>query len=350
MIYLSKRVCSFYWLFLIVSLVACVTSSFKTKTQLVAAVEVNRSNNDFRAISNKGMVVAAHHLSAEAGAEILERGGNAADAAVASSFVISVVRPHSTGLGGGGFLLYFDHAERKTKVYDFRERAPKAATRDLYYDAKGQPKKAFFGSQPVPTPSMNGHRAVAVPGLVRGLIEFHRLHGRLKLAEVMAPAIRAATLGFPIYPTLAAALDERKEILKLYASSKKIFFRDGRPLRQGEVLIQSDLAATLTEISEQGDAVFYQGSIAEKIVAEMKRGNGLVTASDLSGYAMLERQPLSGTYHGRTITSMPPPSSGGVHLIQMLNILESDDLPSIGRATSAYDHLLVEAMRRAFAD
>lgn len=329
----------------------CVTSSvLLPKLDEFGPVEKGRPIRDFQARSDFGMVVAAHPAAAQAGAEMLNRGGNAIDAAVAASFTISVVRPQSTGLGGGGFLLWHDHAEKKTHVYDFRERAPEAASRDMYLDAKGQFKKAQFGGKEVTNLPVNGHLAVAVPGLVKGLVEMQRAHGRLKLAEVMAPAIRAATLGFEVYPTLAEALEDRKDVLAIYDSSRKIFFKNGKPLRLGDLLIQRDLAATLTSISEQGEDAFYKGSIGDKIVAEIKRGKGILTKNDLLAYSMRERLPVVSTYHGYTVQSMPPPSSGGVHVIEMLNMLEADDLPKMGQGSSAYLHLLSESMRRAFAD
>lgn len=329
----------------------CVTSSVVTpKLDEFTPVEKKRSARDFHARSDFGMVVAAHPVAAQAGAEMLDRGGNAVDAAVAASFVISVVRPQSTGLGGGGFLLWHDHSEKKTHVYDFRERAPEAATRDMYLDPKGQFKKAFFAGKEVTNLPVNGHLAVAVPGLVKGLVEMQRAHGRLKLAEVMAPSIRVATLGFEVYPTLADALEDRKDILAIYESSKKIFFKDGKPLRQGDLLVQRDLAATLTLIAEQGSDVFYRGEIGDKIVAEIKRGKGILTKNDLLAYSMRERAPLIGSYRGYTVQSMPPPSSGGVHVIEMLNMLEEDDLAKMGQGSASYLHLLSESMRRAFAD
>jgi gamma-glutamyltranspeptidase/glutathione hydrolase len=220
----------------------------------------------------------------------------------------------------------------------------------MYASADGKIKKTNYNGHVIENPSMDGHLSVATPGLVRGLIEFHRKYGKLKLSEVMAPAISAAALGFEVYPTLAAALDDRKDIMKLYDSTTKIFFRNGKPLKLGEILIQKDLAATLTEISEQGDSVFYQGSIGAKIIAEIKKGGGILTATDLSGYSSMERKPLIGTYRGHEIVSMPPPSSGGVHLIQMLNMIESDDFSGTVRPSFEYAHLLAEVMRRAFAD
>lgn len=329
----------------------CVTSSVMSP-QLgnFAPIEKSRSASDYQARSDFGMVVAAHPAAATAGAEMLNRGGNAVDAAVAASFVISVVRPQSTGIGGGGFLLWHDHGEKKTRVYDFRERAPEAATRDMYLDARGQFKKSTFAGKEVTNLSMNGHLAVAVPGLVKGLIETQRKHGRLKLAEVMAPAIRTATLGFEVYPTLADALEERRDVLSIYESSRKVFFKDGRPLKSGELLVQKDLANTLTLIAEQGDEVFYKGVVGDKIVAEIKRGKGILVKSDLTAYATRERLPVTSAYHDYRIESMPPPSSGGVHVIEMLNMLEGDDLAKMGQGSPAYLHLLAETMRRAFAD
>lgn len=336
---------------LVFSVSRCVTSSVSTPhLERFVPVEAGRSAEDFRARSDFGMVVAAHPLAASAGAEMLNRGGNAVDAAVAASFVISVVRPQSTGLGGGGFLLWHDHGAKKTHVYDFRERAPEAATRDMYLDAKGQLKKSVFNGREVTNLSVNGHLAVAVPGLVKGLVETQKKLGRLTLTQVMAPSIRAATLGFAVYPTLAAALQDRREVLGIYESSRKIFFKGDRPLVLGELLVQKDLAAVLTQIAEQGDVAFYRGSIGDKILAEIKRGNGILTKNDLLAYSVRERQPVESAYRGYKVQSMPPPSSGGVHVIEMLNMLEGDDVASMGQGSSAYLHLLSEVMRRAFAD
>ena len=326
------------------------TSSLPQRVERFPPRQSGRQAADFRAVAQKGMVVAAHPWASQAGAQMLEKGGNAVDAATAASFVISVVRPHSTGLGGGGFMLYFDHGTKETSVVDFRERAPKASHKTMYLDQHGDVKQVYYDKKVVQNPSVNGHLAVAIPGLVKGLIETQAKYGKLPLATVMAPAIKAATLGFPVYPTLADALEERKEILAIYPSSVKVFFKEGRVLRLGELLVQSDLAKTLTQISEQGEKIFYQGAIGDKILAEIKRGNGIITAADLKNYSVLKRTAVKGTYRGNQVVSMPPPSSGGTHIIEMLNMLEGDDVAALGPNSLEYTHLLTEVMRRAFAD
>jgi gamma-glutamyltranspeptidase/glutathione hydrolase len=334
-------------LFLI--LFACVSSQSQ-KHGNYSPVESTRSSSDFRQVANNGMVVTAHTLASDAGRDMLARGGNAIDAAVASSFVISVVRPQSTGLGGGGFLVFYDAKSKTSRSFDFRERAPLAATRDMFLDHSGEPRKITYNNHAISDPSINGHLSVAVPGLVKGLVEIHKELGKLPLKDVMAPAIRTATLGFRVYPTLAQALETRSDILALYPSTKAIFFENNRPLREGQLLVQKDLASTLTKIAELGDQAFYSGDIASMIVREMKRGGGLISHKDLTGYKMIERKPLTANYRDTKIIAMPPPSSGGLHIIQMLKMLEADDLKSLGESSPEAIHLTVESMRRAFAD
>jgi gamma-glutamyltranspeptidase/glutathione hydrolase len=330
-------------------------------------VDASRTRASYVAHGTQAMVATAHPEASKAGLAMLKAGGNAIDAAVAASFVISVVRPQSTGLGGGGFMLSYlagakaagkgqSSGKGETEVYDFRERAPKAATRDMFLDAKGEPKGFTFAGQTVPDASVNGHLAVGTPGLVAGLLKAHEEHGKLKLATVMAPAIALAENGFPVYGGLASELESRKDVLKVFPSSTKIFFKDGRPLRVGETLVQKDLAKTLRAIERLGVDGFYKGEVAAAILAEMKRGGGLVTQADLDAYAVKMRTPVSGAYRGYTILSMPPPSSGGAHIIQILNMLENgpdgkpSDYGALGLGTVPAIHLLAEAMRRAFAD
>lgn len=318
--------------------------------RLVPPSEPSRTRDSYVARGTKAMVVAAHPLASEAGRKILEQGGNAMDAAVAASFAISVVRPQSTGIGGGGFLLAYDSGKKATEVYDFRERAPESATRDMYLDAKGEPTDFRYEGVVVPNSSVNGHLAVGVPGLVKGLLEVHAKYGRLPLAAVMAPAIAIAEQGFPVYKGLAEALTERRDVLKVFPATKKIFFRHGEPLKQGDVLIQRDLAKTLKLIALKGEGGFYKGEVAKRLVAEMRRGKGLVSQRDLDQYQVKHHEPVVGTYRGFKIVSMPPPSSGGVHVVEILNILQGDEYGALGYGSADSVHLLAEAMRRAFAD
>ncbi len=281
---------------------------------------------------------------------MLAAGGNAIDAAVAASFVISVVRPQSTGIGGGGFMLYHDAATSHQRVFDFRERAPHKASRDMYLDRSGAYREIRYEGARVRDPSVNGHLAVAIPGLVKGLVETQKELGKLDLRTVMAPAIRLAAEGFPVYQALATEIAERQEWLRLYPASRKIFFDAQGPLKSGSILVQKDLAATLRDIAGTSGKSFYEGETAKKIVAEMQRGQGLMDLYDLRNYRVIERAPIKGVYRGHRVISMPPPSSGGTHLIEMLNMLETRELSALHPRGATYLHFLTEVMRRAFAD
>jgi gamma-glutamyltranspeptidase/glutathione hydrolase len=285
------------------------------------------------------MVVTAHPLASDAGVEMLKAGGNAIDAAVAASFVISVVRPQSTGVGGGGFMLVHHAAHQRTEAFDFRERAPANATAKLFSSLSGKA-------------TVDGPMAIATPGLVSGLSDIHQTSGRLAWKTVLQPAIRIARDGFPVYPQLATALKDRADVLQKFPSSTAIFFRNGRPLELGETLIQNDLAATLTRVAEVGSRDFKDGETARRIIASIQSQGGLLQARDLADYRMIRRQVVTGTFAGHRIVSMPPPSSGGVHAIEILNILRNDvnQIKSAGFASPLHWHLMAEAMRRAFAD
>jgi gamma-glutamyltranspeptidase/glutathione hydrolase len=311
----------------------------------------SRKLEDYVAKTSGGAAIAtAHPLASEAAMEMIKKGGNAADAAVAASFVISVVRPQSTGIGGGGFLIYHDAKSIQQRVYDFRERAPAAATRDMYLDKDGNPKNFEFNGHKLKDASVNGHLSVGIPGLVRGLEEFHQHYGKLKFSEVISPAIRAARDGFTVYPSLAEDIEERREVLNAFPSSSKIFIPNGKPLVVGDQLVQSDLAKTLELIAEQGSSSFYTGKISELILAEMKRGGGIINAKDLADYRVKERQAVEGRFGEFKIISMPPPSSGGAHIIQMLNMMSELKIANKKRHEPQTLHLIAETMRRAFAD
>lgn len=292
------------------------------------------------ATGHQGMVVTANEQASEAGVAMLRQGGNAVDAAVAASFVVSVTRPQSTGIGGGGFFLLYRAASKETVAVDFRERAPLRATRDMFLrDGKA-----------VPELSRDGPLAVAVPGLVAGLVEVQQQYGTKPLAEVIAPAIRLADEGFLIYPQLAEAITYRAQLLGNSPATRAIYFHEDRPLRQGELLVQKDLAKTLREIAAQGKDAFYQGRVAKALVEEMRARGGLITQEDLESYRVLSRTPLTGTFHDAQIHAMPPPSSGGVLIVQMLNVLTGFPLQQIGFHTPKAIHLLAETLRLAFRD
>ena len=289
--------------------------------------------------SRKGIVVAAHPLASEAGIAVMEAGGNAIDAAIAASFVISVVRPQSTGIGGGGFLLSHNARDGHTEAFDFRERAPANATPEKY---RGLPATA----------TIDGPLSIATPGLVAGLAEIHRKSGKLSWREILQPAIRVARDGFPVYPQLATALHDRADILRKYPASTRIFFREARPLGLGETLVQTDLAATLTRVATNGAQEFKNGQTARLIVSTVREAGGLLQQSDLLNYRVIKRLPVTGQFAGQRVVSMPPPSSGGIHAIEILNILRNDQdaIAKAGFGSTTHWHLMAEAMRRAFAD
>lgn len=294
----------------------------------------------FVATGRHGMVVTAGDQASEAGVEMLRRGGNAVDAAVAASFAISVIRPQSTGIGGGGFFLLYCAKNKETLAIDFRERAPVRATHDMFLrDGKA-----------VAELSRNGPLAVAVPGLVAGLIEVQERYGTMPLVEVIRPAIHLAEDGFPVYPQLAGAIAYRANLLGDSPATRAIYFRGDRPLHEGEVLIQKDLAGTLRAIAARGKEAFYRGEVAKALVKEMQVRGGLITQEDLDSYRVLYRTPVTSTFQGAHIHSMPPPSSGGVLITQMLNVLAGFPLQQIGFHTPQAIHLLTETLRLAFRD
>jgi gamma-glutamyltranspeptidase / glutathione hydrolase len=291
-----------------------------------------------------GMVASTSGIASRIGVDVLKRGGNAVDAAIAVAFALAVLYPAAGNLGGGGFMM-IRLKDGRTTAIDYREMAPARATRNIYLDEKGDLVKGE-GS------STLGYRAAGVPGTVRGmeLALMKYGSGRISWAELIAPARRLAATGFPVSFNLARSLRDTSDTLGKYEDSRRIFLNDGRLYREGEQLRQPELAATLARIALRGAREFYEGETARLIVADMSRHNGLMTMEDLRGYVAREREPVRGTYRGFEIISMPPPSSGGVILLEMLNILEGFDLKNIGWGSSGHAHLLTETMRRAFAD
>ena len=277
-----------------------------------------------------------------AGEEIFKLGGNAVDAAIAASFTISVERPHSTGLGGGGFMLYYEAKTHKTYAIDFRERAPLKAFEKMYLDKNGKVD---------PSQSIDGIKAAAVPGLVAGLIEIHQRFGKLPLSTILKPAITLAKSGFIVYPSLAFALSQRADVLKKDREASRIFLNKNlEPLKVGDLLIQKDLAQSLERIAKSGKNGFYQG-ITEKLFLDFNSmKGGLLTKDDFKSYQVKWREPVKGNYNGNEIYSMPPPSSGGIHVIQFLNMLEEDKLNEIGPFQKKSIHLAASALQSAFAD
>jgi gamma-glutamyltranspeptidase/glutathione hydrolase len=293
-------------------------------------------------IARNGMVAAQDKIAAEVGAEILRKGGNAVDAAVATGFALAVTNPQAGNLGGGGFMLVALAKEKKVVAIDYREMAPVAAHRDLFLNASGEADS---------DKSLYSHASAGVPGTVAGLIHALEKYGTMPLNDVLAPSIRLAEEGFAVPWGLAFALAENRARFEKDPSSVKYFLHaEGRPYDAGEILKQTDLATTLKAIGAEGRKGFYEGPVADLIVAEMKRGGGLITHDDLKAYAVAEREPVRGTYRGYEIASMPPPSSGGIHLVQMMNILEGLDLKAAELNSADYIHRLTEAARRAYAD
>ncbi len=292
--------------------------------------------------TNSGMVVAQDAIASSVGATILSNGGNAIDAAVATGFALAVTLPQAGNLGGGGFMLIHLASRARTIAIDYREMAPAAAHSTLFQNTDGGVDTTL---------ARFSHRSTGVPGTVAGLVHALDLYGSMTLQQVMAPAITLAEDGFEINEALAYSLSKAQPRLKADTASARYFFNhDGSLLKTGDLWKQPDLAKTLTDIAQQGASGFYRGDLADLIVAEMRKGGGLITHDDLADYRVVERQPVTGSFRGYQIASMPPPSSGGVHLIQMLNILEGWDLKSLGHNSGEYLHRLIETMRRAYAD
>ena len=292
-------------------------------------------------VARSGMVVAQESRAARIGVEILDRGGNAVDAAVAVGFAMAVTYPRAGNLGGGGFMVIHLADGRDTSI-DYRETAPAAATKDMFLDAQGNPD---------PKKSRDSGLAVGVPGTVAGLALAAKEYGsgKLSLADLIAPAIDLAQKGFPVEDDLADSLPLSRERLKRWPSSASIFLNGDQVLHEGDRLIQFDLADTLRSVAQEGPRGFYEGHVAEAIARAVRGAGGVMTADDLKNYRAIERKVVRGTYRGYDIVSMPPPSSGGVALIEMLNILEGYDLGKLGRGDEAL-HDMIEAMRRAYAD
>ena len=292
----------------------------------------------------RAMIASTSKLASEAGVDVLKRGGNAVDAAVAVALALAVTYPEAGNLGGGGFML-IRFKDRRTTAIDYREMAPGAARRDLYVDAKGNLIEGE-GSSRV------GYRASGVPGTVAGMEWALKKYGSGKLtwAQLVEPARRLATEGFELSHSVARSLRNNGGEMARYSESRRIFLNDGKFFNEGDTLRQPELAATLARLQRKGPREFYEGETARLIAADMKQNNGLITLEDLKNYVPKERVPLRSTYRGHEIISMPPPSSGGVALAQMLNVLEGFDLRSMGHNSSEKYHVMAEAMRRAFAD
>ncbi|MGH8298249.1 MAG: gamma-glutamyltransferase [Steroidobacteraceae bacterium] len=285
-----------------------------------------------------GMVASSNALASEAGVEVMKEGGNAIDAAVATGFALAVVHPQAGNLGGGGFML-IRLRDGATHFVDFREAAPGRATATMYQDASGKV---------IPGLSRVGYKSIGVPGSVKGLVYAERHFGKLGLARVMAPAIRFARNGYALSFGDARLMD-RDSHLSEFPDSRRIFQNDGKGWHEGDIFRQPELARTLERIERDPDT-FYTGTMARQLADYIQKGGGLISAKDLADYRVIDRKPVTGTYRGLTIISSPPPSSGGIVLVELLNILEGYNLKAAGLDSAASIHLITEAYRRAFFD
>jgi len=286
-----------------------------------------------------GMVVSADRLASQIGVDILQRGGNAVDAAVAVGFALAVVYPEAGNIGGGGFMLIRKH-DGEAVTIDFREKAPRGAFEKMYLDSLGN----------VSDKSVDGHLSVGVPGTVAGMVKALEDYGTMKLEDILQPAIDYAEKGFVVDYRLAEAFDDYKDILLTFPSTVKAFTKNGQLYVEGDTLQQAELALTLHRIQREGKDGFYEGVTARLIVEEMQRGGGIITLDDLEDYEAIVRKPLQCTYRGYEILSMPPPSSGGLCLAELFNIVEGYDLSSMGFHSSRSVHVMTEAMKRVYAD
>ncbi|MGH6895905.1 MAG: gamma-glutamyltransferase [Geminicoccaceae bacterium] len=292
--------------------------------------------------AQNGMVATQEETATRIGVEVLKSGGNAVDAAVTVAFTLAVTLPRAGNLGGGGFMVIHDAASAETVAIDYREKSGGAAFRDMFLGDEGEadPEKSRFSGL-----------AIGVPGTVAGMALALERYGTISLAEALEPASELAEQGIVVTPDLADSLTDAKERLQQWPSSAKIFYKeDGAPYEPGEILVQSDLAASLRLLADRGPGAFYGGPIGDKIVAEVGRAGGHLSIDDLRGYEAVVRAPVRGDYRGYEIVSMPPPSSGGVHIVQILNTLEGYPIGFLGAGSAETIHLMAEAMKLAYAD
>lgn len=293
-------------------------------------------------VGKHGMVVTGQEFATRAGVEVLEKGGNAIDAAVTIALTMAVTLPEAGNIGGGGFMVIHFAKTGETVALDYREKAPGKAFRDMFLDKDGNADSNL---------SLYSHLAAGVPGTIAGMALALEKYGTMSLAEALAPAIKYAEEGFVLNELGAASIKSEEKALSRFPASKKIFFKpDGSYYEAGDLFVQKDLANTLKLIAQEGPKAFYEGAIADLIVKEMEAHDGLITKEDLANYQPVVREPVHGTYRGYDVFSMCPPSSGGIHIIQILNILEAFDMGYLGHNSAAAIHLMAEAMKRAYAD
>ena len=327
---------------LAIALAAALAAPLTAGAQATGAVKYDLDDVIIHPVhAMHGMVSSESALASDVGVEVLRQGGNAVDAAVAVGFALAVTMPNSGNIGGGGFMILHDGRTGKDTAIDFREMAPAAATRNMYLDEQGNVVKGK---------SLFTQAAIGVPGTVAGLTYALEHYGTMKRDALVAPAVRLASQGFPVGETLAGLFAEEREHLNAWDGTRKVFFHDGKVPVTGDVLRNPDLAKSLSLIGRDGAKAFYDGPIGAGIVAEAKAHGGLITAADLKNYKVVERVPVRGTYRGYEIVSMPPPSSGGVHIIQILNILSHFPLHDWGHNSAKSIHAMAEAEKRAYAD
>ena len=334
--------CKQVWLVVCIALY-CFEQCLTAQAQQVAPIIADQYRQQ-PVIATHGMVVTQEAQASRIGVDILKKGGNAVDAAVAVGFALAVTLPRAGNIGGGGFMLVHLAKDKQTHAVDYRETAPASASRDMFLDTQGNADTKK---------SRDSGLAVGVPGTVAGLELAFRTYGSGKVnwSDVLAPAIALAKQGIVVEEDLADSLPQAQKRLSQYPSSAKIFLKpDLTPLSQGERLVQSDLAHTLELIAAQGSAGFYRGEVAQKLTKAVSAAGGGMTADDLASYQPIIRKPVTGTYQGLQIASMPPPSSGGVHVIQILNMLEALNLPQSAAPDADRLHLFTEAMKIAYAD
>jgi len=335
----------------LISVLGCQTF-LQSKSGEEQKAEYSESHLDFKgwgrdskccsAVGVKAAVASGGTNSSKAGLEILKAGGNVVDAAVATAFVLAVERPHSAGLGGGGFMtLYIKDKNPQAQFIDFRETAPEKAHRDMYLDKNGNV---------IADLSVIGPLSVATPGFVLGLFEIHKKWGRLSWNRLLIPSIDLAARGFKIYPSLAKHILEKQNCLVRDIQAQKLFFRDGKPFQVGDLLVQKDLANTLRRIAKNGAKEFQTGKTAQAIASYMKANSGILSQRDLKNYQIKYRNPILGNFKQWGLISAPPPSAGGVLILQMLKVLEGFPLQELSQKTAQYSHLLSEVLKRAYAD
>jgi gamma-glutamyltranspeptidase/glutathione hydrolase len=291
-------------------------------------------------VNENGMVVSQHYLATNVGAQILHEGGNAYDASIAVAFALAVVLPRAGNIGGGGFMVMYDKETDESFSIDYREIAPALATKDMYLNEDGSVNKRR---------AREGILSIGVPGTVYGMWEVHKKFGSLEWKKLLQPAINLAEEGFIMTPFMVDALNSRYEKLSNYKNFKKIFYKK-YPVQINKRLVQSELAKTLKIIAKNGVKGFYEGQVANKIAQDMRDRGGLISTQDLQNYRPVWRKPIKGNFEEYEIVTMGPPSSGGIHIIQMLNILENFNLQELGHNSASYASLLAEVMKFAYAD